>query len=255
MSRRTGAEKEEKGGESGLKFFDPLRSPDEEMIRMESELVRRAAVLQSNIPINHDVMLHKNLNLGPDPIEKRPRHRFKSSPSSVGSKDTSKGKDTGTGNLPNIDSFITKNLDGLEQIRSRNIGALANSFKGNTTAPHSSFSQQEKTEESFKISESIKQELMDRQKKAAAETAKTKEESHYLTMEHRPSPKMPPPPPPSKSRKSRLRSTESWSTLCSTDSIYATVDKSKKRSVSRNSCENFYQSVDVTSVSNLKFSR
>ena len=251
-SRRTGVRNDEKSEESGLKFFDPLRSPDEEMMRMETELVRRAAVLQSNIPINHDVMLHKNLNLGPDPIEKRqPRHRFKSSPSSVGSKETSKGKDTGTGNLPNIDSFITKNLDGLEQIRNRNIGSLANSFNGSTTV---SRTQQEKNT-NFKISESIKQELMDRQKRVADETAKIKEESHYLTMKHRASPKKPPPPPPQKSRKSRLRSTESCSTLCSSDSIYATVDKSKKRSVSRNSCENFYQSVDVTSVSNLQFSR
>ena len=46
-----------------------------------------------------------------------------------------------------------------------------------------------------------------------------------------------------------LRSTASCATLASTDSVYATVDKSKKRSSSRASGENFYQSVDISSAS------
>ena len=255
-TRLTRGASSERSEEAGLKFFDPLRSPDEEMIRMECELVKRAADMQSKVPINHDVTLHTNINLGADCLnEMRPRHRFKSSGSSavVGSRAQSEGGGRGK---PNIESFITKNLCGLDQIRSSAAKSQENTSKS-SLSPQTFSAAQKK---SFTISESIKEELMDRQRKALQDMKSKnndQESSHYLSMDehNKPSPKKAPPPPPTSSRKSKLRTTASCSTLCSTDSIYATVDKSKKRSVSRNSCENFYQSVDVSSVSHLDFRR
>ena len=255
-----------------LKFFDPLRSPDEEMIRLEVELMRKAADVQhgSNIPINHDVTLHKNINLG-TLNEQRPRHRFKSSPS------TSTSGSGSSREKPNIDSLITQNLNGLNEIRSRNLASqIANNISNHSVpSPFLLASSDHKTEnqkKTFTISDSVREELMDKQSRTLA--AATREKSSdvtcktidnksdpnycdddplYLPMSevHKPAPNQPPPPAPRNSQEGRrhhvLRSTESCITLCSTDSVYATVNKNKKRSASRSSSENFYQSVDISS--------
>ena len=84
-----------------LKFFDPLCSPDEEMLQIETELIRKATE-RADIPVNPSITLHKNINLAPLNGDHRPRHRFKSSTA---------------GKEQSIESFITQNLDGLKEIR------------------------------------------------------------------------------------------------------------------------------------------
>ena len=252
------------------------------MMRLEVELVRRAAEGQhqaANIPINPELTLHKNIILGPGPGERqRPGQRFRTTAPA-----TSAAPGGGPGR--NIDSFITKNLDGLREIKSRNPAFSANSVPSNflshlacSTSPpaiHDTEAGQRKT---FTISDSVREELMDKQKRAlmAAKAASpptpsrprpkqsntnngnmsSAEDPLYLPMSdiHKPAPLKPPPPAPDRRV---LRSMESSTTLCSSDSVYATVDKNKKRSASRSgssggSGENYYQSVDVTSGSQLK---
>ena len=261
----------------GLKFFDPLRSPDEEMIRLEVELMRKAADVQhgSNIPINHDVTLHKNINLG-SLNERRPRQRFKSS-----SPATSTSGGCG-GGKPNIDSFITQNLNGLNEIRSRNLGVTANNISNHPPVPSpfllaASDPKTVTQKKTFTISDSVREELMDKQSKTASREKSSSNSKNivmksnsnnscddplYLPMSevHKPAPTQPPPPAPRTSQEGGrrhhvLRSTESCITLCSTDSVYARVNKSKKRSASRSSSENFYQSVDISSSSQLEHLR
>ena len=276
---RTGPRSVGSGGDSeghSLKFFDPLRSPDEEMMRVEVELMRRAADIPNpaNIPINHGVALHKNINL--EPAEQRPpRQRFKSSTSA-----SSSAAAESSARKPNIDSFITQNLDGLKEIKSRNPTWTANSVPSNFhhhlasagALPPAGLGQEGNVagqKKTFTISDSVREELREAERRRMAEVARAK-------------PRPPPPPRPSEgpragggegpedplympmselsspapvrgrragSGKRVLRSTASCATLASTDSVYATVDKSKKRSGSRASGENFYQSVDISSAS------
>ena len=108
--------------------------------------MKRAKNVQkgSNIPITHDVPIHTNINLGLN--EQRPRHRFKSSnlattTSGIGEdlisrsvigqkppipasywlkKTSSQSLSTAVGEKPNIDSFISQNLDGLKEIKNKN---------------------------------------------------------------------------------------------------------------------------------------
>ena len=250
-------------------------------MRLELELVRRAVEGQhqaANIPINPELTLHKNIDLGlgqEDP--QRTRQRFKSSPSHPTNTATVR-----SGRKPNIDSFITQNLDGLKDIKTKNSTWSANSVPSNflnqlapSPAGHDTSTGQTK---SFKISDSVREELYDNRKRAVMAARSTapptpprpneghihngnrntaeEEDSLYLPMSdiQKPPPLKPPPPAPTKRF---LRSMESCTTLCSNDSIYATVDKNKKRSVSRSSGsgENYYQSVDISSGSQLKHFR
>ena len=244
------------------------------MMRLESELVRRAVEGQhqaANIPINHELTLHKNIDLGPGQRERemqRTRQRFKSSPSHPTNTAAVR-----SGRKPNIDSFITQNLDGLKDIKTKNPTWSANSVPSNflnqlassTVSPASHGT-------GFKISDSVREELLDKQRRALSAAPATpprpsesingnmkteeEEDSLYLPMSdiQKPPPLKPPPPAPTKKF---LRSMESSTTLCSNDSIYATVDKNKKRSASRSSSngENYYQSVDISSGSQLKHFR
>lgn len=245
-------------------------------MRLESELVRRAVEGQhqaANIPINPELTLHKNIDLGPGQRERemqRTRQRFKSSPSHPTNTAAVR-----SGRKPNIDSFITQNLDGLKDIKTKNPTWSANSVPSNflnqlassTVSPaihgHGT---------GFKISDSVREELLDKQRRALSAAPATpprpsegingnmkteeEEDSLYLPMSdiQKPPPLKPPPPAPTKKF---LRSMESSTTLCSNDSIYATVDKNKKRSASRSSSngENYYQSVDISSGSQLKHFR
>jgi hypothetical protein len=121
-----------------LKFFDPLCSPDEEMLQMETELIRRAAE-KPEIPISRDVTLHTNINLPPLNGD-RPRHRFKSS---------TMGKEQ------SIESFITQNLVGLGEAMPGGAPPPAlrlPAFQPDTAAPAS---------RSFHISDSVRQELLE----------------------------------------------------------------------------------------------
>ena len=257
-------------------------------MRLEVELVRRAVEGQhqaANIPINPELTLHKNLDLGPGQGElQRTRQRFKSSPSHPTNAATGL-----SGRKPNIDSFITQNLDGLKDIKTKNPTWSANSVPSNflnqlasssvSPASHDANTGQTKT---FKISDSVREELLDKQRRTLMADKTTapptpprpnedpnqsrnhngkmsvadEEDSLYLPMSdiQKPPPLKPPPPAPTKKF---LRSMESCTTLCSNDSIYATVDKNKKRSASRSSSsgENYYQSVDISSGSQLKHLR
>ena len=214
-----------------LKFFDPLCSPDEEMMRLESELIRKAAE-RPRVPVNNQVRLHTNLNLGNiggSEDQKRPsRHRFKSSLAA-----RSEGK-------PNIDSFISQNLDGLKEIKAPIFLSTTANFVPSVPSTDSG-----PGKKSFTISDSIREELMDRQKKSAVTMptvipsessidrdngedlqGTTNNETVYLPM-------------------SDLREDKevSSSTVCSPESVYATVNKKKCRAT----CDVFYHSVDVTS--------
>ena len=138
-----------------LKFFDPLCSPDEEMLQIETELIRKVNEKPS-IPVNHDVTLHRNINL--DPLnEERPRHRFKSS---------TMGKEQ------SIDSFITQNLDGLKEIRSKSqtlpASFVPSSHHLASLVPFiSDCSLPTKQRQTFQISASVREELMDKKKLVA----------------------------------------------------------------------------------------
>ena len=135
-----------------LKFFDPLCSPDEEMLQIETELIRKVNEKPS-IPVNPDVTLHRNINL--DPLnEDRPRHRFKSS---------TMGKEQ------SIDSFITQNLDGLKEIRSKSqtlpASFVPSSHHLASLVPFiSDCPQRTKQRQTFQISASVREELMDKKK-------------------------------------------------------------------------------------------
>ena len=235
-----------------LKFFDPLCSPDEEMMRVESELIKRAAD-RPRVPVNHEVRLHTNLNLGGLQDQRKPRHRFKSSLAA-----DREGK-------PNIDSFISQNLDGLKEIKAPLfLATTANSVPSSSsssiktiTAATSATSdlQSGGGKKSFTISDSVREELMGKQNKtgAAALTGPkvsledeekelqdlTNNETIYLPMSADFTQDI------SEEKRKSLRATVSSSTLCSSDSVYATVKK--KKSKKDGDDEIFYHSVDVTS--------
>ena len=131
-----------------LKFFDPLCSPDEEMLQIETELMRKATE-KAEIPVNPGITLHKNINLPPLNGE-RPRHRFKSS--TAGKEQT-------------IESFITQNLDGLKEIRGqRSFDITQHCFPAQP--PTQLTSDQHK--QTFQISDSVRQELMDLHRKESS---------------------------------------------------------------------------------------
>ena len=138
-----------------LKFFDPLCSPDEEMLQIETELIRKVNEKPS-IPVNPDVALHTNINL--DPLnEERPRHRFKSS---------TMGKEQ------SIDSFITQNLDGLKEIRGKSqtlpASFVPSSHHLASLVPFiSDCSPPTKQRQTFQISASVREELLDKKKLVA----------------------------------------------------------------------------------------
>ena len=140
-----------------LKFFDPLCSPDEEMLQIETELIRKATE-KADIPVNPGITLHKNINLAPLNGE-RPRHRFKSS---------TMGKEQ------SIESFITQNLDGLNEIRGQRSHQCQPLPAGNqlpllsTEQSRTSSDQQKQT---FQISDSVRQELMDRMERNRKEVS------------------------------------------------------------------------------------
>jgi len=133
-----------------LKFFDPLCSPDEEMLQIETELIRKVNEKPS-IPINHDVTIHRNINI--DSLnEERPRHRFKSST---------------IGKEQSIDSFISQNLDGLNEIRNKNqtfpASCMPSSRHLASVIPFTTeCSIPTKQRQSFQISNSVREELMDK---------------------------------------------------------------------------------------------
>ena len=236
------------GGGHSLKFFDPLcTSPDEEMIRVESELIKRAAD-RPRVPINHEVRLHTNLNLSLIQDQRRPRHRFKSSLAS------------GREEKPNIDSFISQNLDGLKEIKAplflpttaNFVPSSSSSIKTTTATSATSDLQSVGAKKSFTISDSVREELMGIQKKSAAAARKvsmedkekelqdqTNNEAIYLPMSSDFTQDI------SEDKRKSLRVTVSSSTLCSSDSVYATVKKKKSKKEGED--EIFYHSVDVTS--------
>ena len=148
-----------------LKFFDPLCSPDEEMLQIETELIRKATE-KADIPVNPGITLHKNINLAPLNGE-RPRHRFKSS---------TMGKEQ------SIESFITQNLAGLKEIRGQKsfhqcqpLPLACNQFPLLPSDQSRTSDQQKQT---FQISDSVRQELMDRMDR-------NRQESSALTSLHR----------------------------------------------------------------------
>ena len=127
-----------------LKFFDPLCSPDEEMLKIETELIRRVTE-KPDIPVNHGLTLHKNINL-PSLNGERPRHRFKSS---------SMGKEQ------SIESFITLNLDGLREIRNESRVAPPSNHPPASLAPFQpDFCPAAQHKQTFQISDSVREELM-----------------------------------------------------------------------------------------------
>ena len=143
-----------------LKFFDPLCSPDEEMLQIETELMRKATE-KADIPVNPGITLHKNINLAPLNGE-RPRHRFKSS---------TMGKEQ------SIESFITQNLAGLKQIRgqqqqsSHQCQPLPPAGNHVPLLPSDQSRTSDQQRQTFQISDSVRQELMDRMERNRQESA------------------------------------------------------------------------------------
>ena len=135
-----------------LKFFDPLCSPDEEMLQIETELIRKATE-RADIPVNPSITLHKNINLAPLNGDHRPRHRFKSSTA---------------GKEQSIESFITQNLDGLKEIRGQRSFPLIDQCRPSSPLPllqpmdPASREVEQQRQAAFHISDSVRQELMDR---------------------------------------------------------------------------------------------
>ena len=234
-----------------LKFFDPLCSPDEEMLRLESELIRRAAE-RPRVPINHEVRLHTNLNLGnlggAEEDKMRSKQRFKSSLAA------------GWEGKPNIDSFISQNLDGLKEIKAPLFSSTtANSVPSSSTtetggavsAPSNLPS--DRGRKSFTISDSIREELLDKRNKPVVPVAAVRraeepgsEEKDSVEEFQEKSNNEPIYLPMCEARADKgmaFQATTSSSTLCSSESVYARVNKKR----SRKKDEVFYHSVDVTS--------